>query len=401
MPPGFPDAGSGTTARRDCLAQIVRATLFVAAIIAAALLASPAELRSALATAASALFEATPFILTGVALERILRRPVVAYLSCGCGTGPSARSLPAAAATCLAFGPAVALARFLAAVAVARCLGVGACGRDEAPRYATGPLDELASLVPAALTAAVVTQATAALDISALKPFAQLAGGAFLAFATAPCALGAVAIAGSLHARAPLAATAFLCVAGIVDLRAIGRRHRAHAPPHDALAYATLTLALGIVGCRHGGGLVHPTIARALLGAGVVTLGLFAMHRSHENAHVRYAPALMLAGALAAAPPPQYHATETTLSDLFAGERLTFTGTLARNGGRAALVRYAIACCRVDAAAVVVRLARAPAYPAGTWLRASGEVALDAGEPLLVLRAIERVAPPADPFIYR
>ena len=62
----------------------------------------------------------------------------------------------------------------------------------------------------------------------------------------------------------------------------------------------------------------------------------------------------MLAGVMVAAPPPAYTMTETTLTDLFPGERLDFTGRLARNGDSAALVRYAITCCRADATPVAV-----------------------------------------------
>ena len=40
-------------------------------------------------------------------------------------------------------------------------------------------------------------------------------------FAAAPCGLGAVAVAGALRVRDPIAAAAFLCVAGIVDARAL------------------------------------------------------------------------------------------------------------------------------------------------------------------------------------
>jgi hypothetical protein len=58
-------------------------------------------------TSAATLFESTPFILAAVALTQTLPRwnaRIDAYLGCGCGVGPSARSLPAAAATCLVSG---------------------------------------------------------------------------------------------------------------------------------------------------------------------------------------------------------------------------------------------------------------------------------------------------------
>jgi uncharacterized membrane protein YcgQ (UPF0703/DUF1980 family) len=109
----------------------------------------------------------------------------------------------------------------------------------------------------------------------------------------------------------------------------------------------------------------------------------------------------MLVGALASAPPPQYRATETTVADIFAGERLSFTGTLQRDGNAALVVRYAITCCRADAAPVAVRLARALPYAAGTWLRVEGPIASVGGDLRLVPLRVERVAPPADPFVYR
>lgn len=89
------------------------------------------------------------------------------------------------------------------------------------------------------------------------------------------------------------------------------------------------------------------------------------------------------------------------MTDLFAGERLTFTGALDREGSSSAVVRYAITCCRADAAPVAVRIDRAPPYPNGTWLRVEGRVAQNAGNLRLVTEHAERVAPPADPFLYR
>ncbi len=109
----------------------------------------------------------------------------------------------------------------------------------------------------------------------------------------------------------------------------------------------------------------------------------------------------MLIGALAGAPPPEYRATETTLTDLFAGEHLRFTGSLERQGSAAVLVRYAITCCRADAAPIAVRLTNAFEYPSGTWLQADGTIESVQGDLRLVPGRIERVAPPVDPFVYR
>jgi hypothetical protein len=384
----------------------VRVTLFVAAFAGAAMLASPDVLRSALATSASALFEATPFLLAGIALSRIARGPALAYLGCGCGAGPSARSLPAAAAAWLVFGPAIAVARFIAAVVVARLVVRFArrrfathCNRPthDAPQ----PLHELAAVLPAALIAGATNQLVPIVDVRAMPPLAHVFGGALLGFAMAPCALGVVAVAGALHARAPLAAASFLCIAGIADLRAFAGARSPGAGDHDALAYALLAIALGIVAWRHGDALVHPAIATALAACCVATILLAVRHRREQNAHARLAPAFMLIGALVAAPPPTYHATETTLRDLFPGERLTFTGRLTRDANAAALVRYAITCCRADATPVVVRLAHAPALPSGTWLRVDGAIETRAGDSRLVAQHVERVVPPTDPFIYR
>ncbi len=384
----------------------MRVLLVVAAFAGAALLGSPDTLRSGLATAASTLFEATPFLLAGIVLARGLRGRVdMAYFGCGCGSGPSARSLPAAAATWLVFGPAVAALRFAAAAAVAHVTARArhhACPPgDGASHHAPHLLDELAGLLPAAVMAGVAMQIQTVVDVGALAPFAQVLAGALSGFAAAPCGLGAVAVAGALHARAPLAAMAFLCVAGIADVRALAPRRTARAASHDVLAYVLLGLALGIVAWRRGDALVHPAIALPLAIACAAAVAAAVRYRGRQAACTRFAPALMLLAALVAAPPPVYRATETTMGDLFAGERLSFTGVVTRNGGTAALVRYAITCCRADAAPIVVRLARVPAFAAGTWLRVDGVVDIDAGAARLAARHVERVAPPADPFVYR
>ncbi len=106
----------------------VRVALYGGATLALATLSSPDTLRAALVASASTLFEATPFLLAGVLLASLLRRRsrAVAYLGCGCGSGPSARSLPAAAATWMLFGPLVAIARFAAAIVAAKLF----CRRD-------------------------------------------------------------------------------------------------------------------------------------------------------------------------------------------------------------------------------------------------------------------------------
>jgi hypothetical protein len=381
----------------------VRTALFVAAAVAVAAAVPPGLLFGALATAASALFEATPFALAGIVLGRLAPRAnAAAFFGCGCGRGPSARSIPALAATWIVFGPFVAIARFLAAVLVAHVTRSRSQhgGADDALHGRPHLLGELAALLPSAIVAGAVGQLQIFGSASHFWPFAQAASGALLGFAASPCGIGAAAVGGALYQRSPLAAAAFLCVAGIVDLRAIARRpHR--EPEPDAFAFALLALALAIVGWRRGGTLVHPSLAMALL-ACAAACGTTALRygRRHDRRCLP-APALMLAGAFAAVPPPAYHATETTLADAFPGERLTFTGTLVRTPRSAALVRYAMTCCRADASPVVVRLSAAPAFDDGTWLRADGSVAIIDGATQLVARRIDRIAPPADPFTYR
>jgi hypothetical protein len=379
----------------------MRAAFFVATLAVAAAVVPATVALGTLATAASALLEATPFVAGGTALAAIVRRPhLAALLGCGCGRGPAARSIPAALATWLVFGPSVAIARFVAALAIARVLERGVRSRTGAAHSHLSVLAELTALLPAAAIAGVVAQLPAYADVRHFSPLVQMASGALLGFAAAPCGLGAVAVGGALHRSAPLAAYSFLCVAGLADLRSIAVR-AVHKPGHDVVAYALLAAALGIVGLRKGAALVHPAIAAALLGCAIAAIATAIAHRRHRSAGTRLAPALMLAGALVSAPPPAYHATETTLADAFAGEALTFSGTLVRSRDTAALVRYAITCCRADATPVVLRLARVPQFRPGTWLRADGTIALEGGEQRLEARRIEPISPPADPFTYR
>jgi hypothetical protein len=370
-------------------------------MLSIAMLSSPDTIRSALATAAAALLEATPFLFAGIAVARLLGgRNVIAHLGCGCTSGPSACSLPATAATWLLFGPLVAVARYCAAVLVANLLrrtASPACDEREPLQV----LGELGALLPSAALAGGATQLLARFDPSHYTPIQHAAIGAALAFICAPCGLGAIALAGALRIHAPAAAAAFLCVAGIADLRALRLQRSQRRPDHDALAYAMLGVAAGVVAWRHGDALVHPAFVFVLGVCSAAAFFFAFMHRRRQSPAARIAPGVMLVGALIGAPPPLYHATETTLSDLFAGERLSFTGTLACDRSVCAVVRYAITCCRADAAPVVMRLDRMPPYPPGAWLRADGRIDSVGGELWLVAQRIERVAPPSDPFIYR
>ena len=124
-----------------------------------------------LATAASTLFESTPFILAGLALGAVARgNGPVALLGCGCGSGPSARSLPAAVATGIVFGPLVAAARFSAAWLASRLLRGAA---SAVCSHATSKLYDLRALLPAAIGAGVAMHAASVYYLARAAPVAQ------------------------------------------------------------------------------------------------------------------------------------------------------------------------------------------------------------------------------------
>lgn len=356
-------------------------------------------LTALLVTSAATLFESAPFILAALVLTQTPVRwsaRIDGYLGCGCGAGPSARSLPAAAATCLVFGPLVAGARLAAAIAVERLLS-----RKRACDHHRGSLlcELQYMLAPAVCGAGAVLFLPAILQAHAPR-FASLAFGALAAFAIAPCALGAVGLAASLRSVAPAAAAGFLCTAGILDLRTWARRERPRGE-HDTLAYAMTALACALVAARGGGGLLNPRFTIALWCCAFAAAYCAYRFRARRRAPLRIAPAIMLAGALLAAPMPQYHATETSLGDAFAGERVDFTGVLTRTGDAATLVRYAVTCCRADAAPIVVRLLQTPAPPIHGWMRASGVLVSHGNGLRLHVERLTAISPPADPFVYR
>jgi hypothetical protein len=378
----------------------MRIALFVAAAVAIAAIA-PTEARSVLAAAASVLLEATPFLLAGRLLTWLFgsRLQLIAYLGCGCGSGPSARSLPAAAATWLLFGPAIAIARLAAAIAIARVLRTRAA-ELQACAHRESFLDDLGAMIGPALLAGVAMQVLPLADFAHANPIVIALGGAVFGIAAAPCALGGVALAGALHAQAPFAGASFLCVAGLLDARALlPRSHRVRGD--DAFAYLLIAAGLGFVALRTGDSLVHPVIAMLLGACAIVSVALFVAHRRDRNAAARVAPAIVLAGVLAAAPPPVYHATETTLAGAFPGERVTFLGTLTRDGSHDALVRYAIVCCRADATPIALRLASRAAFTPGTWIHAEGTIDANGSTLVFAPDRLERTAPPLDPFVYR
>lgn len=370
---------------------------FIAAAVVAA--AAPVQVRTLLAASASTLLDCTPFVLLGAAAARLPAgwcARAAPYLGCGCGPGPSARSLPAALLTLMAFGPLVAVARFAGAMLAA------ARTRDaRIASHADDALAQLHSVLLPALAGGAFSALAVPLILARVPPLFAFAAGAAAGLFGAPCALGAVGFAAGLRAASPAAAAGFLCLAGIADVRIFRRAapHR-HCGP-DAVAYTIAAIACAFVAARHGAALVHPRLAIPLALSAAMLFALAWRHRATADARVRIAPAIMLAGVFFAAPPPAYHATETTLSAAFAGERVDFTGVLTRTGTRATLVRYAITCCRADAAPVVLRIGNPPALHDGAWLRARGVLVQTGTGLALRTTSIARIAPPADPFVYR
>lgn len=373
-------------------------------LIAVAILASavwPNEARLTLVSAAAILAEALPFVLAGVLAQCAMRRrtSLVAYAGCGCVAGPSARSIPAAAFAWLAFGPLLALARVAAAAIVDRRLRSDP-RRASCAHESTDPICELERLVPFAIAAAIGSQIAARAELSHANLFLQIAAGAAMGFFASPCAIGSVAAASALRVHAAAAAAAFLCVAGVVDLNALRPVKSAEGKRGDAFAYALLAIGAAVIAYRHGAELVRPAFAPALAVCAVAAAALAFARRNERAAPVRVSPAVVLLGALIAAPPPIYRATETTLTAVFPGEHLSFTGVLTRDRRAAALVRYAITCCRADAAPVVIRLARPANVAPGTWARADGIIIGTAEGMALSEERVTPVPAPADPFLY-
>jgi hypothetical protein len=349
-------------------------------------------------TAAATLFESAPFILAAAVLLCLpLRHGALAvpYLGCGCGAGPSARSLPAAAAACVVFGPLAAGARLAAAILIdsLRRRSVSCVAHE------TSFLAQLALLLPLAAIAAAFSLLAPALFGSRISPVPAFFGAALLAFIMAPCGIGTVALAAATRAVMPAAAAGFLCVAGILDLRT-WMRSAPEKHGHDAFAYLLAAAAFTMAAAHGGAGLLNPRFTPALWLCAAACCAWAYRYRGERSMRLRIAPALMLAGSVLAAPPPAYHATETTLADAFAGERVDFTGAAAQSGAATTLVRYAITCCRADAAPVAVRLERRMPRLHG-WFHARGVLIAAGSELRLHTSLLQRIPPPADPFVYR
>jgi len=379
----------------------VRVPLLAAALFAAAVW--PAAFALTLVSTAAILAETLPFVVAGVVAERTLGRfgRLAPYAGCGCAAGPSARSLPATALAWFALGPVPSLVRFAAAVLVDRALRRARPAAGVRCTHEAGDIAaELERLVPFALAAATGLHAASGVDLCRTGLAPQIAAGAVLGFFAPPCAIGAIAVASTLRANAPAAATAFLCVAGIADLNAFGRTRRA-ASSGDACAYALIAVAAAFVAYRNGAQLVRPAFAPALALCTGAAVALAIVNRTKPAQRFHIAPVLIVAGGLVAVPPPVYRATETTLVQAFPGERLTFTGRITQNQKATTLVRYAVTCCRADAAPLVVRLARKASLRDGTWATAEGTIVSAPAGLVLDVTGFTPVAPPRDPFLYR
>ncbi|MDQ6823744.1 MAG: hypothetical protein M3Z07_04555, partial [Candidatus Eremiobacteraeota bacterium] len=165
--------------------------------------------------------------------------------------------------------------------------------------------------------------------------------------------------------------------------------------------YAACACACAIGAARHGSALVHPHFTLALWICACAFAAMTIWQRRASAPNLRWAPALMLTAALVTAPAPAYVATETTLADSFPGERVVFTGLLVRSAGTTCVVRYAITCCRADAAPVTLRLtADLPATLRG-WVTVRGTLVRWGTGLRLRPSAFRAVPPPGDPFIYR
>jgi hypothetical protein len=371
----------------------VRHWIGTTVIIALAAVA-PQTLATLSASAVSVLLESVPYLAVATALTPLVGRfahTLVAYTGCGCGSGPSARSIPAAIATAAIFGTTIALARVLLASVIARV-------HRHHEEVDGDLLSELVGLVPSALLAATIMQLVPMVPLHHLHPLLLWCAGALLGLAATPCALGGVALAASLHASAPIAALGVLCTAGIVP--GIRVRHT-NASSADPIAYGLLALVCALIAAHHGGTLVHPRMTIPLALCAIYCAVVAWRSRAHTACAPRWIAAVALAVVIIGAPQPAYRATETTLADAFAGERVDFTGVAVHERTTSALVRYAITCCRADAAPVALALDRNLASFDGRWMHARGVIEDDGGALRLHVAELVPVAPPSDPFVYR
>lgn len=400
----------------------------------------PPVLHAALAATAGTLFEAAPFVLVAEVANGPGLRLVPAFAAlagCGCTGGrfPGALSLPATALAWLAFGPAVALGRLAAglvsaviaarrrALAGRRVPARGARAGVATPR-AGDAFAELGALVPPAFVASLAAQAltaqSAALHAGGAAGDGAAFGAGLLLGAVVPCATAGVAIATALAGPLPPAAAGLLVTAGLLGLRR-GRRARGDLATHAAHAFhadtvaprmaaarnraASLLLAaaLAALALRGPSGLVSPRLLPlAVPAAALALIRLRASRAASPASGSAFVPALMAGAILTGSPAPVYRLDATEAAAAFPGSRLSFTGVALAAGRGTLIERFAISCCRIDAAPVSVTLDRRLSVPDGAWLTVRGTVARDpAGGLVLRTSGWERVPRPADPFMYR
>ncbi|MDE2481367.1 MAG: hypothetical protein KGN02_04165 [bacterium] len=375
----------------------MRSAIYVAAALGLCALA-PALARELLVSAASVLLEGLPYLAASAVLAPRLGRwapRLLAYLGCGCTPGPGARSIPAAIACAVLFGPWIALGRVALGTALAR-LGPDGGRSGHGGEALPG---ELVRLLPAALGAAALLAAAPELDLGHRPPALQLVAGLAIGLGAGPCALGTVALAAALRTASPLAAYALLAAGGMLDVRAWLRRPHEHGHGGRA-AYLLLGLACGLAALGGGATLVHPRLVPALALSGIACLWWALRARDVEHRPAAWLAAALAAAVVIGAPAPTYRADETTLADAFAGERVDFTGAYRVQRPHAALVRYAITCCRADAHPIAALLAHPLPLRAGAWVRVRGTLERSGDALVLVPQHVRTIAPPHDPFVY-
>ncbi|HMD01988.1 MAG TPA: hypothetical protein VKG44_03380 [Candidatus Baltobacteraceae bacterium] len=356
----------------------------------------PALLHAALASAAGTVFEATPFVLAAALLPGRWAARWLALGSCGCGSLPGALALPAFGLCWLAFGPQLAFARLGAGLAVAYVLR----GRGRA-EHVPDALATLRTLGLCAFGAALASELLRGFGPggTSFSEAAGLVAGAATGVLS-PCASAGVATAAGLRGVWPAAAAGLLATAGVLALP--GRRPEAACVERDARGgYALLACACAWLVLRGGAGFVHPRllvpIALGAAGAASLTCGK-ARTRSSGASLVG---CVLLAALVFGSPVPQERIDATNLADAFAGARLRFSGVARTQRGTTVLVRYAIACCRADASPIAVFVEAPLPVSDGAWIDAQGTL-VRAGEGLtLRVASWRKIAPPADPFVYR
>lgn len=268
-------------------------------------------------------------------------------------------------------------------------------------------LEELSAVAGFALVGALVTTALRSALLGDALTAAPMPIVFLLGVATgmlASCTLGSIAFAASVHSAAPALAGGVLCSAGVFALHARWAPNAAHHELHHSVAarplYGAMALACAIVAARGGATLVHPKLVLWIaLGAALASLNAF-----RTDARTRRSTTLpvllMLAAALSPNAAVQHNAPAAAFDTLVLGERVRLSAQIA-GGARTTLVRYAITCCRADAAPVAVRLDRVLGPPPGSWVTVDGTVGADSGGLVVHVTGARAIPPPADPFLYR